>query len=61
MADDDPFRHHPELRDKVTDPIASNYRDLDLAVLDEKMFAAGAGPDWRLCDGDRGTIALDHS
>jgi len=33
----DPFIHHPELRDKIADPLRSSYRALDLKMLDEKM------------------------
>ena len=49
----DPFIHHPELRDKIADPLRSSYRTLDLDMLDEKMRAAGAAPDWRYGDAER--------
>lgn len=52
-SDGDPFTHHPELRDKVVDPLKSNYRAFDLATLDEKMMAAGAPNDWRHSDAYR--------
>ena len=41
-SDSDPYKYHPELRDKIVDPLSSNYRNIDLALLDEKMLAAGA-------------------
>ena len=57
----DPFQHHPELRDKIVDPLKSNFRAMDLAVLDEKMKAAGAGESWRHSDAHREECAgQDH-
>ena len=41
-SDGDPFTHHPELKNRITDPLRSIYRTLDLDVLDDKMRAAGA-------------------
>jgi cation transport protein ChaC len=52
-SDDDPFTHHPELRNKIVDPLTSSYRDMDLATLDEKMMAAGGPADWRHSDAYR--------
>jgi cation transport protein ChaC len=49
----DPFIHHPELRDKIADPLRSSYRALDLKMLDEKMRAAGAAANWRYSDAKR--------
>lgn len=47
---DDPFKYHPELRDKIADPLKSRFRDGNLADMDEKMRAAGAPPNWRISD-----------
>jgi len=52
-GDSDPFRHHPELRGEIVDPLESAYRTMDLALLDEKMVAAGAPATWRHSDGHR--------
>lgn len=52
-SDSDPFRHHPELKDKVVDPLSSDYRNMNLALLDEKMRAAGAQANWRHSDAYR--------
>ena len=52
-SDCDPFTHHPELRDKIVDPLDSNFRDMDLAAMDEKMMAVGAPMDWRHSDAFR--------
>lgn len=52
-SDSDPFRHHPELRDRIVDPLSSTYRAMSLELLDERMRAAGAAPGWRRTDDDR--------
>lgn len=49
----DPFIHHPELRDKIADPLRSSYRALDLDMLDQKMQAAGAAANWRYSEAER--------
>lgn len=49
----DPFLHVPELRDKITDPRQSRFRDLDIAAMDARMRAAGAPQDWRHPDAFR--------
>lgn len=49
----DPYIHHPELRGRIADPLSSRFRQMDLALLDEKMIAAGAGPNWRRTDEER--------
>jgi cation transport protein ChaC len=51
--DDDPFRHHPELREQIADPLTSVHRSMDLASLDQRMLAAGAAPNWRHSDAHR--------
>lgn len=43
----DPFVHLPALREKVVAPAESGHRNLDLAMLDEKMRQFGAASDWR--------------
>ena len=50
VNDNNPFIHHPELRDEIVDPLESNYRNLDLAFMDQKMLAAGASENWRFSD-----------
>lgn len=52
-GDSDPFKHHPELRDKVVDPLISDYRSMNVGLLDDKMLAAGAQVDWRYSDAYR--------
>jgi len=52
-SDNDPFRHLPELRDKIADPMTSDYRNFDIAALDEKMREMGGPADWRLSDAFR--------
>jgi len=49
----DPFVHHPKLRGKIVEPRESNFRELDLAKLDEKMRSIGASADWRHSDAYR--------
>ena len=49
----DPFINHPELRGKIVDPRESNFRELDLTRLDEKMRSRGAAADWRHSDAYR--------
>ena len=46
----DPFIHHPELRGKIADPLASRFRRFDLSLLDAEMQAAGVPAPWRLSD-----------
>ena len=52
-GDSDPFKHHPELKDKIVSPLNSNYRTMNLLLLDEKMLAAGAQANWRHSDAYR--------
>jgi len=42
--------HLPDLRAKIVEPAESGFRNLDLAVLDDKMREAGAPADWRYSD-----------
>lgn len=49
----DPFANHPELRGKIVEPRESNFRELDMTMLDEKMRSRGAATDWRHSDAYR--------
>lgn len=46
----DPFRHHPGLRDLVTDPQVSFFRNFSTATLDAKLAEMGLPSDWRYTD-----------
>lgn len=51
MRQDDPFRHHPELRGQIAPAEDSFFRDMDLEEVDRRVIAAGQPPDWRTpCD-----------
>jgi len=50
---DDPFRHHPELKAMIVDPLESTYRTLSMEHLDARMRAAGALDNWRYSDAER--------
>ncbi len=56
---DDPFAHHPELRDKVIDPHRSYFRSFRPSDFDERMAAAGLPPHWRLSDEEREATRRD--
>ena len=61
-TDIDPFVHHPELRDKIRDPLACWARNFRPSDLDERLAKLGAPPDWRYTDAQReemrrGTLA----
>ncbi len=49
---DDPFRHLPELKGKIIDPETSNFRELDVAAIDQRM-ADNRIANWRRPDADR--------
>lgn len=49
----DPFRHHPNLRDKIIEPDKSRFRSLDLSHMDREMRAMGKLEDWRRSDENR--------
>lgn len=49
----DPYRHHPELRGKIADPMASRFRSMDLSAIDKMMREAGAPENWRISDDAR--------
>jgi cation transport protein ChaC len=52
-ADPDPFAHHPELKDKITDPSRSFFRNLNLPALATRLSARGLSTDWWLSDEER--------
>jgi cation transport protein ChaC len=52
-TDLDPFMHHPELRDRVRDPLTSWARNFMPSDLDERLAALGAPSDWRYTDAQR--------
>lgn len=47
MNPNDPFRHHPELRDQIKPAALSRFRELDLAEIDAHAAKAGFPADWR--------------
>jgi len=49
----DPFVHHPELRDKIRDPLTCWARHFKPSDLDERLAALGAPLDWRYTDARR--------
>ncbi len=53
MTSNDPFKHHPALRDMITNPKDSFFRDFNPESLDEMMNEQGFGPDWRLSHEER--------
>jgi len=53
MTGQDPYRHHPELRDRIKPAAQSFFRDLDLEALDARIAETGRGPDWRTPCADR--------
>ena len=46
----DPFRHHPRLRDLITPPEESDFRDFDPATIVDVVRANGAAEDWQLSE-----------
>ncbi|MGB7183671.1 MAG: gamma-glutamylcyclotransferase [Burkholderiaceae bacterium] len=52
-GNNDPYRHHPEIRGKIADPLTSRYRDMDIQVMDERMKALGFPDTWRRSDAER--------
>lgn len=53
VPDQDPFRHHPELRGKIRPAAECFFRDVDLAIIDADAAEAGFPPDWRTPDDQR--------
>lgn len=49
----DPFRHHPDWRSKIGDPLQSRFRHMTVESIDQKMRAAGYDNDWRMTDEQR--------
>jgi glutathione-specific gamma-glutamylcyclotransferase len=52
MPDFDPYRYHPELRSRITDPRTSYFRTFTVAVVAEKARELGL-PQWWFSDEDR--------
>ncbi len=44
---DKAFRHLPHLRDRISDPATSFFRDLDMDMIDAQLRDLGAPDDWR--------------
>ncbi len=51
-AEIDPFRHIPDIKNRIQDPSRSRIRDFNIAALDQKMQKLGI-TDWRRSDEDR--------
>lgn len=52
----DPFRHHPELRNLITPPERSYFRDFDPAALEQQLAGTGVEPNWRYPDDLRNAL-----
>jgi cation transport protein ChaC len=48
----DPFAHHPGLRDKITDPLKSFFRDFKPSDMDPIVKEHGFPDNWRRTDGE---------
>ncbi|MBF9029255.1 gamma-glutamylcyclotransferase [Rhodobacterales bacterium HKCCE3408] len=48
--EEDPFRHHPALRDLIADPTASRFRDINFAEVRENLRARDLSDAWILPD-----------
>lgn len=55
---DDPFRHHPVLRDMILEPAKSSLRNIDIAELDRLMKAQGMPDTWRYSDEQREALRV---
>jgi cation transport protein ChaC len=53
MDEADPFTHHPDLRDKISDPLTSPSRNLTTAKLATVSKARGLPLDWWYSDSER--------
>jgi cation transport protein ChaC len=49
----DPFSHHPELRDKISDPLKSFFRTITTEELATRLKARGLPVDWWHSDSER--------
>ena len=49
----DPFSHHPELRDKISDPLKSFFRTFTTDELATRLKASGLPVDWWHSDSER--------
>jgi cation transport protein ChaC len=56
MTDQDPFRHHPRLRDRIADPLASRFRHLTTAAVREQIRAVGLSDAWLHSEAEREAI-----
>jgi glutathione-specific gamma-glutamylcyclotransferase len=54
----DPYIHHPSLRDKITDPLTSFFRNFKPSDFDERMKAIGRPDNWRHTDEELETDRL---
>lgn len=52
MPEEDPFRHHPGLRDLIADPTQSFFRDFRPSSLDGMAAAHGLPDGWRRTEAD---------
>ncbi|MBL4759124.1 MAG: gamma-glutamylcyclotransferase [Rhizobiales bacterium] len=55
----DPFSHHPELREKIADPLQSFSRTLTTKFIAEKTRELGLTPNWWYSDNDRETLRAE--
>ncbi len=53
---DDPYRHHPNLRDKIADPLQSFHRDLSIEKLERLVAEHGLEGGWWYSDEEREAI-----
>ena len=53
MPDADPFAHHPELRDLITDPETSFFRTFSVASIRPQLENQGLPVDWWYSDAER--------
>lgn len=54
----DAFANHPELRNRIIDPLTSYFRTFRPSDFDADMLALGLGADWRYSDDERETRRL---
>ena len=56
---DDPYRHHPNLRGKIADPLQSFHRDLTIEKLERLAEEHGLESGWWYSDEEREAIRLE--
>lgn len=49
----DPFSYHPELRDKISDPLKSFFRTFTTEILSKQLKARGLTAEWWYSDSER--------